>query len=104
MDNVGCTGSEESLVDCSHTTNHNCDHSEDAGVVCNTPCEQDGQIALFGGWTNMEGRIEICDNGIWDTVCDDNFDNVDASVICKQLGFPHQGELTCRMSLSCVNL
>ena len=34
MDNVQCYGNEARLVDCSHTTNHNCFHGEDAGVMC----------------------------------------------------------------------
>ena len=34
MDDVQCTGSESYLTNCSHITNHNCDHSEDAGVSC----------------------------------------------------------------------
>ena len=34
LDNVGCGGSESVLVQCSHTTKHNCGHSEDAGVMC----------------------------------------------------------------------
>jgi hypothetical protein len=34
MDNVVCTGNEMSLLDCSHTTIHNCVHSEDFGAIC----------------------------------------------------------------------
>lgn len=36
MDNLKCKGTEISLVRCSHITwkVHNCDHSEDAGVIC----------------------------------------------------------------------
>lgn len=36
MDNVKCTGTEASLLQCSHIPwdVHNCDHSEDAGVTC----------------------------------------------------------------------
>ena len=36
LDNVGCSGSETQLVDCSNSGIgvHNCAHSEDAGVRC----------------------------------------------------------------------
>ena len=35
LDDVSCTGREESLQACHHANSHNCGHSEDAGVVCN---------------------------------------------------------------------
>ena len=34
MDDVQCTGSELTLVECTHLTSHNCGHSEDASVQC----------------------------------------------------------------------
>jgi LPXTG-motif cell wall-anchored protein len=36
MDNVACTGNESRLVDCPFAGfgNHNCNHLEDAGVIC----------------------------------------------------------------------
>ena len=34
MNDVQCSGSESRLTDCPHYTNHNCRHSEDAGVQC----------------------------------------------------------------------
>ena len=38
MDEVSCTGVESSLMECRHSGwgMHNCDHSEDAGVMCTT--------------------------------------------------------------------
>ena len=37
--------------------------------------------------------MEICNNNQWGTVCDDDWDNVDASVACLQLGLPSSGIL-----------
>ena len=34
LDNVQCNGTESYLTNCTHITNHNCGHSEDAGVRC----------------------------------------------------------------------
>ncbi len=34
LDDVQCVGTETGLVDCPHTAEHNCGHSEDAGVRC----------------------------------------------------------------------
>jgi len=39
MDDVDCSGSESSLVDCNHNgwNRHNCDHNEDVSLKCAVP-------------------------------------------------------------------
>ena len=54
---------------------------------------QDGEIRLRNGNTSLEGRVEICMNKTWGTVCDDDWDNVDAGIACLQLGFSSVGML-----------
>lgn len=42
---------------------------------------------MANGNTPYEGRIEVRHHGIWGTVCDDDFSNAAATVICRSLGF-----------------
>ena len=61
-------------------------------------CER-GDIRLAGdldlrGGSNMVGRVEICVDEVWGTVCDDWFTTEDATVACRQLGFYDQGTHT----------
>ena len=50
-----------------------------------------GDIRLRGGTNYSEGRVEICNNNVWGTVCDDSWDTSDARVACRQLGFSSVG-------------
>ncbi len=46
-----------------------------------------GKVQLVGGPTSTEGRVEIEYHGIYGTICDDGFDDTDATIVCKTLGY-----------------
>ena len=50
-----------------------------------------GQLRLAGGNIANEGRVEICLNNVWGTVCDDYWESAEATVVCRQLGYLTQG-------------
>lgn len=122
LDNLICSGNEPTLLNCSHNTlkvtNCAADHSEDAGVVCGgkllvvgyvfihsylfpVVCE-DGYVRLINDTSDnsaffkdtvSRGRVEICINGTFQAICEENWSNTDASVLCSELGFSAYGKL-----------
>ena len=126
LTNLGCFGRESSLLDCrphvQFVTDERCSsNTRNVGVKCvgttfdkvtkshelqnisnsTAPCIS-GSIRLVNTSvspsTIHQGRVEICINSTWGTVCDDFWDNHDASVLCRQLGYSSIGEFIERMN------
>ena len=94
MNDVNCTGAEESIWDCPHNgiTGYSCNHRDDASVICHgetsvieahtltqtqfvadrglieSNCST-GDVRLVGGENEYEGTVEACINQVWGSVC-----------------------------------
>jgi deleted-in-malignant-brain-tumors protein 1 len=49
-------------------------------------CTERNIIRLIDG-DGSSGRVEVCLDGLWGTVCDDGWDSNDATTVCRQLGY-----------------
>ena len=82
MDNVRCTGTELSLIDCPHSRSHSCSHRDDAAVQCQTSkvnqqrsilIYKQFEYILYAGITCYDGDVRL-ENGssnhliVWDTL------------------------------------
>lgn len=61
-----------------------CDDKTDEDV---RKCNSTVQFRLADGRNELEGRVEVRYQDIWGTVCDDDFGDAEATVICRSLGF-----------------
>lgn len=97
ISNVQCTGNEAELVDCNSSTMLCSSQQRDAGVVCQAITTvsdncSDGDVRLVNGSNVLEGRVEMCLNNAWGTVCDTFFSEDLADIICNQTGYRHNGK------------
>ncbi len=110
--NFQCSGGETRLTDCRKTADTaSCTHVNDAGVRClsgkqlskhrnvprisvlillNLGCAH-GDLRITGSNSFHRGCLEVCYNNIWGQICDTQWDNLDAQVACRQLGFSPTG-------------
>ena len=50
------------------------------------------KIVSYNSSRKSTGRVEVCVNGSWGTICSDFFDDNDAKVVCRQLGYSSLGK------------
>ena len=61
-------------------------------INCVDGCTEGDTRLVKDGVSGNEGRLEVCQHGIWGTVCEDIFSRVDARVVCRNLGYSEQCE------------
>jgi hypothetical protein len=111
MDDVQCYGDELEITHCRQAGwgEHNCGHHEDVGICCdggstiqfthstnpvelNCPGGDNGVIRMVA-CTPEACRVEVNYHGTYGSVCDDGFDEQDAAVACRSLGYMPQGSV-----------
>ncbi|KAK8397866.1 hypothetical protein O3P69_004573 [Scylla paramamosain] len=83
----GCLGDEEWIGQCAPERSGEifCAHIEDASVFC---YDGEAEVRLAdGGAQGAAGVVEMRLGGEWGAVCDSRFDDFDAWVVCKMLGY-----------------
>ena len=78
--------------------NSNNSNSHDVFTDTGAP-ELDGQLRLVDKISPTSGRLEILKDGLWGTVCSYHFDNEDADVACRQLGYNRTAQVLRKLVL-----
>lgn len=60
----------------------------------------DGEARLVDGPSTNKGRLEICHNQAWATVCNSGFSTEESRVVCAQLGFQRYGNTIIKLIIS----
>ena len=109
MIDVNCTGAETNIINCPYNgySSYSCSLSRDANVFCSkfnsntcvviiknfvavgvsaSSCTT-GEVRLVGGSTDNDGRVEVCVNNAWSSVCTSSgWNRQAAQVVCNQVG------------------
>jgi hypothetical protein len=88
-DDISCNSNEGTLDDCLHSNSENCSPIEGAGVQCY-------KVELVGGSSSSEGNVFATNprTNVHGPICDDNWTEVEADIICKMLGFKRSLQAT----------
>nr|XP_061806380.1 deleted in malignant brain tumors 1 protein-like [Nerophis lumbriciformis] len=81
LDDVGCLGNESSLLQCPHSPfgDTNCNHVEDASVMCSA------SIRLINGTNQCSGRVEVHHEGHWSSVFNVQWSLHETAVVCREM-------------------
>ncbi|NXU49065.1 C163A protein, partial [Turnix velox] len=90
LDDLNCTGAESDLWACPSRAwgQHNCQHKEDAGVLCSEFLN----LRLVNG-SDCAGRLEVFYNGTWGSICSNRMSQLTAITVCKHLNCGDGGEI-----------
>ena len=53
----------------------------------------DWDVRLQNGSNELQGRVEVCYNDAWGTICQNRFSGEEAQIVCQQLGFLTEGKI-----------
>ena len=70
-------------------------------INSNVSCS-DGDVRLADGLLENQGRVEICYQNQWGTVCHDFWGDTDARIVCRQLGYSPLG-LWSHLVIYCIH-